>query len=163
MDDDATHAARQVLASIPEGASVQAPDALLPHLAAMLPDVQLVATTHSPLIALGVESRSVVSLQRREDLGVGRAAVPNLDAFSAEDMLVHEELFDTTPYGPETDEKRATYSKLATLEAAARTPEQTQQLKALAHELQAPLRESPDPILEQLGTIERLLKQGSPS
>ncbi|MCB9656935.1 MAG: DUF2079 domain-containing protein [Sandaracinaceae bacterium] len=33
VDDDATHAARQVLASIPEGASVQAPDALLPHLA----------------------------------------------------------------------------------------------------------------------------------
>jgi len=109
---------------------------LLPHLAAALPDVQMVATTHSPLVTLGTESRALVSLQRNESGRVVAVEPPETRAFSAEDVLVHEELFDTEPYGPDTQADRARHEELAALPREERSAADEEELRRIAQDLQ---------------------------
>ena len=121
---------------------------ILPRLSEILPDLQIIATTHSPLVALGAAPDELVSLRREADGSViAEPAIPDFSSYSAEDMLVDERLFDTDAYGPETNEKLARYRDLVKIPPPRRDREQTQELRSLALDLRArqipEARESP--------------------
>lgn len=108
---------------------------LLDKLLDILPDLQIIATTHSPLVALGVEPEELVVLKRKgkhvEDVG----NLPNFKGFSAEDILLDERLFETGVYRPEIQEKLGDYEKLAQVPKKKRTTGQKNKLKGLAKDL----------------------------
>ncbi|MFN0096339.1 MAG: AAA family ATPase [Dehalococcoidia bacterium] len=85
----------------------------IPRLRAQFPKLQIFATTHSPLVALSVKPEELVSLKRLDDGSVVRVEVPNYTGYSAEDMLVDDNLFDADVYSPETVEKLRRYRELA--------------------------------------------------
>ena len=85
-------------------------------------------------MALGAAPGEVLSL-RREEGQVVAEPVPDFSTYSAEDVLVDERLFDTSPYGLDTSRKLARYQELVKIPAARRNAEQTGELKALAREL----------------------------
>lgn len=110
---------------------------ILQRLAEILPDAQIFATTHSPLVALGVRPDELVVLRRLGDAVVADAALPDFTGYSAEDMLVDEHLFDTPPYGPEISQKLSRYRELVQRRPDARDPSETDELRRLAAELAA--------------------------
>ena len=136
---------------------------LLEQLARALPKVQIVATTHSPLVALAARAEQIVALHR-DGSHIRQASVPDLTAYSAEDVLVEEALFGTDPYAPMTRRRLDRQQELARIAPADRSPEQLAELRRLAKELdpsQTPsLRD--DPVLARLGKIEALLKSEGP-
>jgi AAA domain, putative AbiEii toxin, Type IV TA system len=109
---------------------------LLTRLRDLFPELQIIATTHSPLVALGAEPRSVVVL-KRSGKRVVRESVPNFTMYSVEDMLADPEIFDSPVYRPETDEKLAHYRELAAKSPQGRNAKQKAELGALAEELAA--------------------------
>jgi len=108
---------------------------ILPRLSEVLPDLQIIATTHSPLVALGAAPEELVSLRHEHGSVVAEPSVPDFSEYSAEDMLVDERLFDTEAYGPETTEKLARYRELVKIPPPRRDREQTQELQSLAVDL----------------------------
>src|SRR5262249_1988023 len=77
---------------------------ILPRLSELLPDVQIVATTHSPLVALGAEPSQLVVLRRVNGEVAVEHRVPDYRGYSAEDMLADDRLFDSAVYAPDTQE-----------------------------------------------------------
>lgn len=109
---------------------------ILSRLANILPYVQIFATAHSPLVALGAKPECLVVLHGEGDKIVKEEAVPDFSGYSAEDMLVDKKLFDTpSVYGPETNQMLTTYNQLATIPKDQRTLEQAAELKKLAQDL----------------------------
>jgi len=111
---------------------------ILPRLSEILPDLQIIATSHSPLVALGVAPEDLVSLRRESDGSVvAEPAVPDFSSYSAEDMLIDERLFDTEVYAPDTNNKLARYRDLVKIPPARRDGEQIKELQVLALELRS--------------------------
>ena len=125
---------------------------ILPRITEAFPEVQLFATTHSPLVALDAKPEELVVLRREGDLVVREEAVPDFTGYSAEDMLVDERLFDTDVYSPEMREKVTRYRELAAIPKEARDYEQTRSLRSLAFEIQGrPVPESrQDQMMQEL-------------
>ena len=109
--------------------------ALLDRLGKMFPDVQIIATTHSPLVALGTLPSELVVLKRMGKKVLASTDVRDFTGYSAEDMLVDEKLFDSDIYSPETNKKLDDYRKLISIPARKRTEAQKNKLKYLAEEL----------------------------
>jgi energy-coupling factor transporter ATP-binding protein EcfA2 len=107
---------------------------LITNLRQALPRMQVFATTHSPLTALGAQAENLIALHRDESI-VYRAAVPSLTGFSAEDVLTEQALFGTNPYSEITQSKLNLYNELKVKQPEERTDDETQQLQALAADL----------------------------
>jgi predicted ATP-binding protein involved in virulence len=114
---------------------------ILPRISEVFPEIQLIATTHSPLVALDAKPEELVVLRREGDEVVREEAVPDFTGYSAEDMLVDERLFDTEIYSPEMREKVGRYRELAAIPKATRGSAETRELRSLALEI----RERPTP------------------
>jgi hypothetical protein len=108
---------------------------VLPRIAEIFPKVQLIATTHSPLVALDVDPDSLVVLRREGGEVVRERSVPDFSGYSAEDMLIDERLFDTDVYPPEVREKVDRYHALAAIPADERGAKETRELRSLAAEI----------------------------
>lgn len=111
---------------------------VMPRLAELLPEVQIIATTHSPLVALGCAPEELVALHRMPDGQVVVAPTPDFRLYSAEDMLTDDRLFDTSPYSEEVTAKVGQYEELAAKPAAERSAGEASQLRDLARELVTP-------------------------
>jgi hypothetical protein len=114
---------------------------ILPRITEVFPEIQLIATTHSPLVALDAKPDELVVLRREGDEVVREEDVPDFTGYSAEDMLVDERLFDTEIYAPEMREKVGRYRELAAIPKATRGSADTRELRSLALEI----RERPTP------------------
>ncbi len=134
---------------------------LLGQLEKVLPRVQILTTSHSPLVALAARAEQIVALHRNRS-SVRRAAVSSLAGYSAEDVLVEETLFGTDPYAPNTRLRIDRQQELARIAPEDRSPEQAAELRRLAKELdpsRAPtLRD--DKVVAKLDKIEALLSSG---
>jgi energy-coupling factor transporter ATP-binding protein EcfA2 len=108
---------------------------LLGRLRRLLPELQIIGTTHSPLIAMGALPHELIALKRRGKRVVCEEHLVNLGGYSAEDMLVDPRLFDAPAYRPETAAKLARYHRLATVKQDERTAKQNEELTSLATEL----------------------------
>ncbi len=116
---------------------------ILPRITEVFPEIQLIATTHSPLVALDVKPEELIVLRREGAEVVREEDVPDYTGYSAEDMLEDERLFDTEIYAPEMREKVGRYHELAAIPKATRGNAETRELRSLALEIgQRPTPES---------------------
>ncbi len=131
---------------------------LLARLRVLFPQLQIITTTHSPLVALSVEPDSVVVLKRGRKHVVHESLVPDFRMYSVEDMLADPEIFDSGVYRPETETMLARYRKLSAKSARSRTTAEKAELQVLVTRLSAKqipeVRESPT-----LKKLDQLLKK----
>lgn len=108
---------------------------ILLRLKELFPDVQIFATTHSPLVSLSAKPDELVVLRREQKYVKKEERVPDFTKYSAEDMLVDKRLFDSDVYSPETNQKLNEYRNLLQIPKKKRQKTQTEQIKKLAGEL----------------------------
>lgn len=105
---------------------------MLNRLSKLLPDLQVITTTHSPLVALGAVPSEVVVLKRKRKKVHVDSEVPDFSGYSAEDMLADSKLFDADVYSPETNQKLGDYRRLISIPKKRRTEKQKKELKLLS-------------------------------
>jgi energy-coupling factor transporter ATP-binding protein EcfA2 len=110
---------------------------IMPRLAELLPDAQIVATTHSPLVALGADPTELVVLQRGDDEVVVETDVPDYRGYSAEDMLADDRLFDAAVYAPDTEYELTRYEELVGKGPKQRTRQEERELVTLVRRMRA--------------------------
>jgi predicted ATPase len=133
--------------------------ALMPSLQKILPKTQVIATTHSPLVALGAEDATVIALHA-EGNEVIQAQLPDLTGYSAQDVLIEEALFGTDPYGPKTRRLLSEQRRLASIPRAERSERERRRLGKLAAMLGPADKPSlsDDPVLARLDELQALLE-----
>jgi len=109
---------------------------LLNRLSKMCPNLQIIATTHSPMVALGAKPSEVVVLKRK-DKKVFLADIPDFRGYSVEDMISDADLFDSDIYSPETSSMLRSYRKLASISPSKRTGLQKAKLRSLRKKIEA--------------------------
>lgn len=108
---------------------------VLPRLRSLWPRLQIIATTHSPIVTLGASPTDVFVFQRRDDKVVVNSVLPDFSSYSAEDILVDQDLFDTEPYSPALNELLREYRTLASRPFPALSPTEKKRLRKLAKQL----------------------------
>ena len=78
----------------------------------LFPKMQIVASTHSPLVVQGAEFYDIVALYRSGSTITARV-LRDYSLFSIEDLFTAAELFQTPPYSTEVEKLRARYRTLA--------------------------------------------------
>lgn len=124
---------------------------VLPRLSELFPRVQIIASTHSPLVALGAEPDELVALRMTS----GEVVVeppPDFRLFSVEDMLTDDRLFATPPYREEVNEKTERYRELLEIPVTERKPRQEQEIQTLARQLTP----APDPSAPAVAALEEM-------
>ena len=101
------------------------------RLSQLLPRAQIIATTHSPLVALGARPDELVVLTRHGKHVSAQTSVRDFDGYSVEDMLSDPELFDSDVYRPETANKLRRYHAIAKKSTSRRSPAETKELDRL--------------------------------
>ena len=131
--------------------------AIMPRLAELLPAAQIVATTHSPLVALGADPSELIVLQRDDDEVVIETDVPDYRGYSAEDMLADDRLFDAAVYAPDTEQELTRYEQLVGKGRSRRTRQEERELSTLVRRMRAqPLPPSVnDKVVAAMAEIER--------
>jgi len=110
---------------------------LLSKLRELFPKVQIVATTHSPMIALGAHNESELVVFKMEKNGhvVTKSSGKPLSGYSIEDILVDPNIFESQPYGPETSKRLSEYQKLVRKKVSERNDSENEQIRNLSSEL----------------------------
>ena len=113
----------------------------------IFPKLQIIGTTHSPLVALGVDPLSLIALKRKGLNVYAEENVPDYSNYSAEDLLTDPELFNTKAFSPEVNRKMVRYHSLVGIPKQRRTARQKVELKNLANALQGHIPSSADDAL----------------
>ena len=108
---------------------------VLSRLRSLLPHVQIIATTHSPLVALGSRPEELVALRRKGRRVFAHESVADFRGSSVEDLLADPRLFNSETYTPEVAVKLQRYRKLAGKSASSRSARERSALKKLVTEL----------------------------
>ena len=109
---------------------------IAPEISNLFGQMQLVATTHSPLATMGVARGEVVALRRDDTVVSVVDWLPDFADFSVDDVLAHQNLFATDPYGPDAAAKLARWRELVSTEPNERTREQDGELREIARDFQ---------------------------
>lgn len=125
----------------------------------LLPCMQIIATTHSPLTALGCLPGELVLLRQKGQTVEAVTDLPDFHGFSVEDLLTHHDFFDTEPYHPEIMRKLERYRKLTSVERNQRTPDQVEELSNLAADLRASqyIKVEDEVVLKELRSLKKML------
>lgn len=107
---------------------------ILPRLSALFPHVQIIATTHSPQVALSVAPENLVSLKREIGL-VRRVPAVDFSRFSVEDVLTDHSLFESPAESPALQKSREEYRLLRRKDAKLRSPQEELELSELARKI----------------------------
>lgn len=98
------------------------------------PHVQIVATTHSPLAALGALTGELF-VAHQQGGRVVIDSVPSTEGLSVEDLVTSKEAFDTVAYPPATADLLGEYDRLSLLPPERRSEEQRCRLAELTETL----------------------------
>ena len=107
------------------------------RLSKLLPSAQIIATTHSPLVALGAAPDELLVLKRQGQNVIAQTSPRNFDGYSVEDMLSDPELFDSDVYSPEVADKLRRYREIARNPASNRSSAERKEFLRLRSELTA--------------------------
>lgn len=110
---------------------------MVDYLQELLPRMQVIATTHSPLLALGAQPAELIVLRRDGSDVVVESDVPDYRGFSAEDMLADDRLFGAPVYAPQTEARLTRYDELLTKGTDGRTKKEEKELFELAQSMRA--------------------------
>ena len=105
---------------------------IVKDLKTLFPHLQIIATSHSPLVVQDLRKDEIVSLHRKGSM-VTAASLRDYSAFSVEDILTAEELFETPPYSIEIENARRRYREL--MNKKAMTPEESAELRHIGAQL----------------------------
>lgn len=133
---------------------------ILQRLRKLFPKMQLIATTHSPLVVLGSSSKSeLIVLRRRENIVEVVWSIPDFTKYSAEDVIVAAELFEGFAYSPEIEKIRQDYEELAKKPLSSRTVGENRKWRALSRQLSNARLSTPDqgPVAEAITKLRREL------
>ena len=122
---------------------------LAPEISKLFSDMQLIATTHSPLTTMGVERREVIALRRDAHSVDVVDWLPDFSDFSVDDILAHQNLFNTEPYSREAAAKLARWRELASTQPNERTRHEDGELREIAKDFQQARRNEEKSLLEQ--------------
>ena len=129
---------------------------LAPELSNLFGGMQLIATTHSPLATMGVDRSKVIALRRDDDSVTVVDWLPDFADFSVDDVLAHQNLFATPPYGTDAAAKLARWRELASTEPNERTPQEDGELREIAKDFQqARVDEEKSPLERALEELQR--------
>lgn len=123
---------------------------LIKSIKKVFPSLQIIATTHSPLVALSIGPEGLVVLKRKRGYVYAEDDVPDFRGYSVEDMLLDPELFGTDAYSPDTNQLLAKYRRLVAVPKSTRTVNQRQTLRELAKKIQSQKIEPPLPTGESV-------------
>lgn len=132
---------------------------LLPHLNKFFPDLQIFATTHSPLVTLGSDPEELVVMRRNDNEIILERNIPDYRGFSVEDLLSDEDIFNTQIYSPKTTNLLKNYHDL--LKKVNKSDSELHHLTELANslrELQIPVLEK-DPLYDKLAELRRSIEK----
>ena len=122
----------------------------------LFPRMQILASTHSPLVLQGVESHEIISLQRTDNQ-IYEVPVREYAGHSVEDLLTAEELFETPAYSMAVEELRSEYRAL--VRKTILSTEERRRLVVLAGELAGLRVLSPQVEDETLNRLEDRLSE----
>lgn len=120
----------------------------------LLPNMQIIATTHSPLVALGANPDELVVLKRVNGIVQAYESVRDFHGYSVEDMIADPSLFDSSVYSPVITQKLNRYHDLVT-KAQDCSSEEKSELEELGSDLisYGIPEASENPIFKDLKTI----------
>lgn len=98
----------------------------------LFPYLQILATTHSPLVLQGARTHEIISLHRNGS-SITSASLGDYSGYSVEDLLTAEELFETPPYSQEIEQYRSEYRELVSKGSI--TKDERKRLEVLGREL----------------------------
>ena len=107
---------------------------IVTDLKGIFPHLQIIATSHSPLVVQDLQMDEIVSLHRKGSM-VTAAPLRDYSSFSVEDILTAEELFETPPYSIEIENARQRYREL--MMKTESSPQDTKELRKLGSQLAA--------------------------
>lgn len=128
---------------------------LLSNLSRLLPELQIIATTHSPIIALGAEPEELVALKRTGKT-VKKTDLPDFTGYSAGDMLIDERLFETAAYKPEQVSEMERYRTLVQIPKTKRSRKESNDLVSITRKL----RNQERPPSKESAVLKELKKLG---
>ena len=105
---------------------------LVPRLKKLWPELQVVATTHSPLVVLNAEANETVGLVRRDQCIAVAPQSTSFEGYSMEDILEDERLFNTTAERPETIDSQSDFKRAASIPPEERSAEDRRLLSEAA-------------------------------
>lgn len=109
---------------------------LLKRIGKVFPRLQIIATTHSPIVALKADPAGLFALKRTSRHKVELLPqVQGLTHYTAQDVLEDERLFDTAAERDELDRDIKNYQRLASIPPEKLTDEEVRSLKELAKTL----------------------------
>jgi energy-coupling factor transporter ATP-binding protein EcfA2 len=132
-------------------------DTLIGQLKALWPRLQVVATTHSPLVVLGANADEVAVLKRDAEGAIFQASRPStFQGYTAEDILNDKRIFNTESRSAEDEVLVDEYKSIAAVPAERRSTEQNERLASLAKGIGGTVRPSTSgSTLESLGAGDR--------
>ena len=122
----------------------------------LFPRMQILASTHSPLVLQGVGSNEIISLQRIDNR-IYEVPVREYAGHSVEDLLTAEELFETPAYSIAVEEMRREYRAL--IRKGSLSAEERRRLEVLGGELAGLRVLSPQVEDETLNRLEDRLSE----
>ncbi|GEM44709.1 AAA family ATPase [Deinococcus cellulosilyticus] len=130
---------------------------LMQNLSVLFPKMQIIATTHSPIVTLGVDPSEVVVLKHISPSEVTVAEAPDYRLSTLEDLVESEQMFDTEIYSSHLKAISDEYDDLVSKSEKQRTPQDLHRMNLLATQMQS---EDPDDlILKELRKLEQTLRQ----
>ena len=128
---------------------------LIQRLARLLPGLQVVATTHSPIALLGAGGAQVVALARKGDRIVRTELTRDIAGMSAEDVLKHEALFSTEPYSETMSATLARHRKLTATPFTKRSKRRKEAIRASARQFLSTAEAPTTPLARDLEALRR--------
>jgi energy-coupling factor transporter ATP-binding protein EcfA2 len=122
---------------------------LLAKLQRLLPGLQIIVTTHSPIVLLGVPATQVIALRRSGSRIVRAPNAHGLRGMSAEDVLTDSRLFQTPAYSEEIQREVDVFDRAATTPPQQRTQQQKLQMRKAAKKVAARTAVAPPTKLAQ--------------
>lgn len=107
---------------------------LMQQLKAAFPLLTLVGTTHSPILALGVEPDELIVLKREKNTIAWHLA-PRMTGMTIDDITSDPELFDATIYPPQRQREIDRWKELMNKSADCLSPEERLELSRLTQTL----------------------------
>lgn len=109
---------------------------IMDKLRKLLPKMQIIATTHSPMTALGLEPHEVIVLKEDGEQVTWNMGRIGMDAYSAEELLSDEILFDSDVYAPPIAAKLKRYHHLVGKSQKTCTESERKEMNDLVKELE---------------------------
>lgn len=109
---------------------------ILKHFNKYFPNLQIITTTHSPLVALAANNDELIVLKRKGKYVYKVSNIPDFSKYTINDIISDDKMFSTIHQNPDYHKKLILYNKLINGEKGRLTKKESNKIKRLAKELE---------------------------